>query len=146
MNPSYSLNYLNENLDSGILERDTSIKQLADFSNAYGIWLDTIVLERNSMHDLLKLVEKTGGHCEFIPSYFSTQDPNHQDMMSSALQNFLCRDTRTMVQFRVVTHRTINYTKVHRIFDDELELRQEISLSVIRENDSISGHYSFDAW
>lgn len=90
INPSYSLNYLNENLDSGILERDSSIKQLVDYSNSYGIWLDTIVLERNSMHDLLKLVEKTGGSCEFISSYFSADDPNHQELMSSALRNFLC--------------------------------------------------------
>jgi hypothetical protein len=37
INPCYSLNYLNENLETGIVERDQALKDLVDFCLAYGI-------------------------------------------------------------------------------------------------------------
>jgi hypothetical protein len=77
------------------MERDAAIKEIVAFSTAYGIWFDAIVMERNNMHDLLKIVEKTGGSCEFIPCYFSKENRNHQIQLTSALLRFVCSEVRT---------------------------------------------------
>ena len=76
-------------------------------------------MERNNMHNLLKIIEKTGGCCEFIPNFFSRDDSNHQNHFTKSLMHQVCSETKSMIQFRVVTHRTVNYLKVHRIFDDD---------------------------
>lgn len=145
-NSTYSLSFDYGTGDHGILEKDQTIAEIGDFMKRNRVWIDSLVLERSHMVDILKLMEHVGGKVEFLAGFWSKNNPNTLIKFTHTLGKYLFDLVFTNVQLRVIVPEQVNYLKFHTLFDSEIFKNNDLSRSIFRKNESTSAHFSIDYW